>query len=108
DALDSKSSTRKSVWVRTPPPVGRTSWPKKLHRQDFTLWRCEKTWSRVSAQDPGSCLPLGIICVLLHLLERIIAQGRPLLVDLGFGGIFLHPMTGDVAVNRPGNPNHFL
>ena len=30
DALDSKSSTRKSVWVRTPPPVWFSTCPTRL------------------------------------------------------------------------------
>jgi hypothetical protein len=46
DALDSKSSDRKIVWVRAPPPAVRF-----LDKLDFSMRRIAETWRAASGSS---------------------------------------------------------
>jgi hypothetical protein len=84
DALDSKSSTRKSVWVRTPPPALS---PAILTRRPS-----------LSKADP-----LGLL-----ILEILEAETVRSLGDLGVGRISFRPMSGQMAAHSLRNPDQRL
>ncbi len=88
DALDSKSSTRKSVWVRTPPPVGRPTDPEQAGSACLLIARADS--------------------LTLPIPDLVDTHGSSSLSRLCLGRIGVRPMRGNIAPQHLGNPNHLL